>query len=457
MEDTYYPIGFDVGLGVGRFILREKTYAGTTRAADVSASGLVGLEADGIVVDLTETRTRGDRIEVVQGRQETLAFHRPSIGSAEIAEVVDTLRSGWLTTGPKTRLFTEEFCAAVEAPDALAVSSCTAALHLGLLAAGIGPGDVVYTTPITFAATVHVIRHTGARPVLVDVEPDTLNIDPDALAAAIEATDNGRPAAVMPVHFAGHPCEMDSIFRIAQDHKLAVVEDAAHSLPASYRGRPIGSVGQVDAPHLAAFSFYVTKNLGIGEGGMLTGSSELIESSKRLSLHGMSRDAWKRYQGGGWEYDVAGDGYKYNFTDIQAAIGLHQLRRLGELQERRLAIVEQYQSAFAGSDALETPIERSEVESAWHLYVLRLRLEALRIDRAEFIRQLDLRKIGTSVHFIPIHRLGHFANVLDVAPLPVADREFERYLSLPLYPGMSEQDVADVVAAVQDVVDTYRR
>jgi len=415
----------------------------------------LGLVGDDEVIDLTGVRAEVSFPDVEVGRTETLAFHRPSVGSAEIAEVADTLRSGWLTTGPKTRLFTEEFRASVAAPGALAVSSCTAALHLGLLAAGVGTGDVVYTTPITFAATVHVIRHTGARPVLVDVEPDTLNMDPVALAAAIAGTTDGRPGAVMPVHFAGHPCEMDAILALADQHNLAVVEDAAHSLPASYKGRPIGSVSQIDAPHLAAFSFYVTKNLGIGEGGMLTGAPELIEKSRGLSLHGMSRDAWKRYQGGGWSYDITDEGFKYNFTDIQAAIGLHQLRALGELQQRRLAIVEAYQSAFADCPQLQTPIERPDVDSAWHLYVLRLRLDSLRIDRAEFIRQLELRKIATSVHFIPIHHLSHFAEVLDVAPLPVADREFERYLSLPLYPAMSDCDVADVIAAVHDVVDTY--
>ena len=388
---------------------------------------------------------------------ETLPFHRPSVGPAEIAEVVDTLESGWLTTGPKTQRFTEEFRAAVEAPAALAISSCTAGLHLGLIASGIGAGDVVYTTPITFAATVQVILHTGARPVLVDVEPDTLNMDADKLEAAVAATTEGRPAAVMPVHFAGHPCEMTKILDVAARHGLAVVEDAAHSLPASYEGRPIGAVGGTDTPHSVAFSFYATKNLGIGEGGMLTGDSDLIDTARQFSLHGMTRDAWKRYQGGSWRYDIAVEGFKYNFTDIQAAIGLHQLRRQGELQARRREIVDRYQAAFGGRDHFEIPVERDNVTSAWHLYVLRLMSASLRIDRARFIEELDARGIATSVHFIPIHHHSHFEDVLGFGPgaMPVADEAFDRYLSLPLYPSMTDADVDRVIAAVLDVADSH--
>ena len=404
---------------------------------------------DGIVIDLREQSD-------VPGLP-PLPFHRPSVGEDEIAEVVDTLRSGWLTTGPKTALFSDEFRATVDAPAALAVSSCTAGLHLGLIASGIGPGDVVYTTPITFAATVQVILHTGARPVLVDVEPDTLNMDPAALDAAVAATTDGRPAAVMPVHFAGHPCEMDHLLEVADRHGLAVVEDAAHSLPAAYKDRPIGAIGGTDTPHSVAFSFYATKNLGIGEGGMLTGDEALIETARQFSLHGMTRDAWKRYQGGSWRYDIAVEGYKYNFTDIQAAIGLHQLRRQGELQARRRQIVDRYQQAFGARSCFEIPVERDEVSSAWHLYVLRLRPEALRIDRARYIEELDARGIQTSVHFIPIHHHSHFESVLGIGPgaMPVADEAFDRYFSLPLYPSMSDADVDRVVTAVLTVADEF--
>lgn len=392
-------------------------------------------------------------------REEMLPFHRPSITEAEIDEVVDTLRSGWLTTGPKAGVFTGRFAESVGASDALAVSSCTAGLHLGLLVSGIGAGDVVYTTPITFAATVQVILHTGATPVLVDVEPDTLNLDPAALRRAIEATTTGRPAAVMPVHLAGHPCDMDPILDIASEFGLAVIEDAAHSLPASYKGRPIGATRDDGAPHLVAFSFYATKNVGIGEGGMLTGSPELIEKARALCLHGMTKDAWKRYAGGSWVYDIVVEGFKYNFTDIQAAIGLHQLARLGEMQQRRREIVETYHRAFAGNEALALPVERSDVSSAWHLYMLRLNLEALTIDRAEFINELEARNIAVSVHFIPIHHHSFFSAELglDIGAFSVADPEFMRYLSLPLYPGMTDDDVADVTGAVLDIVAQHRR
>ena len=391
-----------------------------------------------------------------QQMQRRVPFHRPSITDAEIDEVVDTLRSGWLTTGPKAALFTEQFCAAVEAPAGLAVSSCTAALHLGLLAAGIGPGDVVFTTPVTFAATVQVILHTGATPVLVDVDPETLNIDPEALRAAVESTTLGRPAAVMPVHLAGHPCDMDEIVAVARDHGMAVIEDAAHSLPASYKNRPIGSI-RSEVAHMVAFSFYATKNLGIGEGGMLTADATTIEDARALCLHGMSKDAWRRYAGGNWFYDIVAEGYKYNFTDIQAAIGLHQLARLDEMQRRRLEIVQQYHEAFEPIPALQPPTERPDVSSAWHLYVLRLDLTQLTIDRAGFIDELEQRQVSTSVHFIPIHHHSYFGKVIDLAPgaLPVADREFSRYLSLPLYPSMTQDDIDSVVTAVLDVVERH--
>lgn len=408
------------------------------------------------------TDTSADQnIEVLDlRRSEPLPFHRPSISDLEIAGVVDTLKSGWLTTGPKTQQFTEAFSEAVDAPAGLAVSSCTAGLHLGLLAAGVGPGDVVYTTPITFAASVQVILHTGARAVLVDVQADTLNIDPTALEAAIAQTPSSeRPAAVIPVHFAGHPCDMGEILALAEHHGLAVIEDAAHALPASHQGHPTGSVRSSLVPHLTAFSFYATKNLAVGEGGMLTGAPEHIETSKVLSLHGMSRDAWKRYQGGSWVYDIQAEGFKYNFTDIGAAIGLGQLARLPELQARRLEIVNRYQAAFGDVSSFQTPTVRSDVETAWHLYVLRLELDTLTIDRAQFITELDRRMIATSVHFIPIHHHSHFGKTLDLEPgdLPVADGEFPRYFSLPLYPAMTDQDIDDVVDAVLDVAATHRR
>jgi dTDP-4-amino-4,6-dideoxygalactose transaminase len=380
-----------------------------------------------------------------------LPFSPPLIGEEEISEVVDTLRSDWITTGPKTKRFEKEFAAYLDAPGALALNSCTAGLHTALATLGIGPGDEVITTPMTFAASVNVIEHVGAQPVLVDVEPDTLNLDPALVAAAITP----RTRAVLPVHFAGHPADLDPIAELATTHRLAVIEDAAHALPARYRNRPIGAGGNP-----VAFSFYATKNLTTAEGGMLTGDADFLDRARVVSLHGMSRDAWKRYErGGNWFYEVVVPGFKYNMTDIQAALGLWQLRKLAGFQERRRAIVRMYDEAFAQDDALELPARRPEVEHAWHLYVLRLRPGALHIHRDEFIEELRKRNIGTSVHFIPIHVHPYYRDKYHYQPdsFPVAYGNYQRMLSLPLNPRLADGDVHDVIDAVLDVVRRHRR
>ena len=384
-------------------------------------------------------------------RRDFLTFAPPSIGDEEIAEVVDTLRSGWITTGPKTARFEQEFARYLGAPGALAVNSCTAALHTALLTAGIGPGDEVITTPLTFAATANVIEHVRARPVFVDVDPETLQIDPDGLEAAVTP----RTRAIIPVHFGGHPADLDAVDTVASRHGLLVVEDAAHALPARFRGRLIGSRGNP-----VAFSFYATKNLTTGEGGMLTADPEFLERARIASLHGMSHDGWKRYaEGGHWFYEVLLPGFKYNMSDIQAAMGLAQLAKLERHQAQRRAVVRAYQAAFAGHDAFELPVERPEVEHAWHLYVLRLQPGGLRIGRDRFIQELTQRKIGTSVHFIPLHLHPYYRDTYGYAPdaYPVAQSNYERMLSLPLHPGLSEADVEDVVGAVLDIAEEYRR
>jgi dTDP-4-amino-4,6-dideoxygalactose transaminase len=373
------------------------------------------------------------------------------VGEEEITEVVDTLRSGWITTGPKTHRFEAEFATRVRAPGALGLNSCTAGLHLSLVAHGIGPGDEVITTPLTFAATVNVIEHVGATPVLVDVEPDTLNISP----AAIEAALSPRTRAILVVHYAGHPADLEPIRAMAASVGATVIEDAAHALPASYHGQPIGS-----GPNPVSFSFYATKNLTTGEGGMLTGSPDLIERVRVLSLHGMSRDAWRRYsRGGSWRYEVVAPGFKYNMTDIQAAMGLAQLRKLEAFQQRRREIVARYTRAFEELDALQPPRARADVEPAWHLYVLRLRPAALRIDRDRFIDELTLRNIGTSVHFIPVHRHPHYTRRYALHPtmFPVAEDGYRHMVSLPLHPGLQNPDVDDVIEAVRDVVVQFQR
>ena len=384
-------------------------------------------------------------------RSTYLSFSPPLIGEEEIAEVVDTLRSDWITTGPKAAQFEAEFAARVSAPAAVAVNSCTAALHTALLASGIGPGDEVITTPLTFAATVNVVEHVGARPVLVDVERDTLTINP----ALIEAAITGRTRAIVPVHYAGHPADLDPIHGLARARRLLVLEDAAHAIPAAYRGRKIGS-----GANPVAFSFYATKNLTTAEGGMLTGEHGFLERARLLSLHGLSRDAWKRYdKGGSWRYEVLAPGFKYNMTDIQAALGLWQLRKLPAFQERRRQVVRRYTEAFQGDEALELPVERPNVEHAWHLYVLRLRPGVLRIGRDRFIEELATRNIGTSVHFTPIHLHPYYRDKYgyNATSFPVAYDNFQRMLSLPLNPRLSDQDVADVIDAVRDVVRGQRR
>jgi dTDP-4-amino-4,6-dideoxygalactose transaminase len=384
-------------------------------------------------------------------RRDFLPFNPPLVGEEEIREVVDTLRSPWITTGPKTRKFEQEFASFVHAPGALALNSCTAAMHTALACLGIGAGDEVITTPITFTATCNVIEHVGARPVLVDVEPDTLNIDPERVAAAITP----RTRALLPVHYAGHPAERDVLEALARSKNLALIEDAAHALPASFRGQMIGA-----SSNPVAFSFYATKNLTTAEGGALTGAPEFLDGARIMALHGMSRDAWKRYdQGGSWRYEVVAPGFKYNMTDVAAAIGLWQLRKQDRFHRRRVEIVEAYTRAFGADDALEPPVQRSYVEHAWHLYVLRIRPEVLRIGRDRFIDELTARNIGTSVHFIPIHLHPFYRKKYGYQPgdFPVAFSNYERLLSLPLHPGLTDQDVADVIEAVLDVAQTFRR
>jgi dTDP-4-amino-4,6-dideoxygalactose transaminase len=393
----------------------------------------------------------GPSIESWRRRPSFLLFSTPAVGEEEMLEVADTLRSGWITTGPKTHQFETAFRDRVGAPAALGLNSCTAGLHLGLLALGIRPGDEVITTPMTFCACANVIEHLGAVPVLADIEQDTLNLCPEAVEAAITP----RTRAILAVHYAGHPVDLDPIEDIAKRHGASVIEDAAHALPASYKGRIIGSG---DNP--VAFSFYATKNLTTGEGGMLTGSPELLARARTLGLHGMSRDAWKRYgQGGSWFYQVNEPGFKYNMTDVQAAMGVAQLRKLHRFQVRRHEIVAAYNHAFQDLDALEIPVARAEVEHAWHLYVLRLRLGALRIGRDQFIDELTALNIGTSVHFIPIHLHPFYQQKYQYVPqqFPVAYQAYQRMLSLPLHPMLTDADVSDVVGAVLDIARRFAR
>jgi dTDP-4-amino-4,6-dideoxygalactose transaminase len=385
--------------------------------------------------------------------QAFIPFNRPEIDDAEIGEVVRTLRSGWLTTGVRTAQFEKEFKAYVGAKHALAVNSCTAALHLALAALGIGPGDEVITTPLTFCATVSVIMHVGATPVLADIGPDG-NIDPASIAERISP----RTKAIIPVHLAGAPCDMDSIWKLAKQHRLFVVEDAAHAAGTVYRGHKIGS-GEFPSDAVC-FSFYATKNLTTGEGGMVTANSkQLADRIKMLTLHGISRDAWNRYrEDGSWYYEVLETGFKYNLSDLQSAIGIHQLRKLDRFIERRTHYADLYHQAFSGMEELELPEPAQDGQHAWHLYALRLNLDRLRIDRSRFMSELRARNIGASVHFIPIPLHPFFKDRADLPEnqCPRCLALYPRLVSLPLYPSMTEEELNYVARSVREIVTQFK-
>lgn len=392
-------------------------------------------------------------------RESPVPFAPPWIEEEDVQEVVAALRSGWITTGPRTRRFEEAFAVAVDAPAALALNSGTAALHTALAALAIGPGDSVLTTPLTFCSGVHVIEQVGAQPLFVDVDAETLNIDPNQFLRVIEESDR-NVRCLMPVHLYGQPCRMDVLLDVAESHGLPIVEDAAHALPAAYRGQTIGSLARHSKqPVMTCFSFYATKNLTTAEGGMLTGPQDIIDRARIWSLHGMTGDAWKRYgNDADWAYDVILPGFKYNMTDLQAALGLAQLARLSNVHERRASIAARYSAAFAELEELQTPQPLPDTSHAWHIYALRLHLDRLRISRDEFIRELRVRQVSASVHFIPVHMLSYYRERYGyrAEDFPVAFREFRRLVSLPLYPQMKSVDVDDVIEAVVDVVRCHR-
>ena len=380
-----------------------------------------------------------------------LPFAQPDIGQEEIDAVVETLRSGWLTGGPKVQAFEEAFRETTGAAHAVALSSCTAGLHLALLAAGVGPGDEVITTPLTFAATVNVILHVGATPVLADVREDDYNIDPEQ----VERRITPRTKALLPVHYAGLPCRMDELLALARRHGLRTIEDAAHALGARYRDRPIGALSDA-----SVFSFYPIKNITTGQGGMLTtDDGELAERVRLLSLHGLSKTAWDRYsERGSWAYQVLAPGFNYSMTDIQAAIGIHQLARLEAIQARRTHLAHRYDELLADLPELIRPPVRDDAVHAWHLYPIRLDLERLRIGRDEFIEALRERGIGTTVNFIPIHFHPYFRETLGLCPgdYPVTEAIFAGFVSLPLYPRMVDADVERVAGAIHDIIGAGR-
>ena len=376
-------------------------------------------------------------------RNSFLVFGAPLIEEADIAEVVDSLRSGWLGTGPKVATFEEHFRRYTGADHAMAVSSCTAALHLCLIAAGIGAGDEVITTAMTFVATANAVVHTGATPVLVDCDRDTGLIDPARVAAAVTP----RTRAIVPVHLYGRPCDMDALMEIAARHRLTVIEDAAHAVEARYRGRKIGAIG-----HMTAFSFYVTKNLTTGEGGMVTTADAAVAATiKRESLHGLSHDAWRRYSDAGYRHYTADTpGFKYNMTDLQAALGIHQLARVERAHARREAIWQRYDDAFAGLPVERQPPAEKDTVHARHLYTLAIDRGRAGLTRDAFLERLRELNIGAGVHFVGVHLQPYYARRFGYRPedFPNATWISERTVSLPLSARLSDADVEDVIAAV---------
>jgi dTDP-4-amino-4,6-dideoxygalactose transaminase len=406
-----------------------------------------------------------------------LPFARPDVGEETADAVRDVILSGWLTTGEQCRQLEESFAEVVGARYAVALSSCTAALHLSLEALGVKANDLVITSPYTFASTAEVIRYFDAVPVFVDIDPVTFNISRALLETTVEGLAAGdqsflppsardtvearTPVAVMPVHVGGVPCDLDGVYKLAAAHGMAVVQDAAHALPASYGSRAIGSTVDVDVPSTACFSFYATKTVTTGEGGMLvTDEANIADRIRLMSLHGMSRNAWTREgEDNSWSYEIVAPGYKYNMTDIAATLGLGQLARVNIMRDRRAAIARRYTESFARLDALDVPTVPDNVESAWHLYMLRIRPERLAADRDRVVSYLQYRGIGTSIHFIPLHLHAYYRNKYGYQPgdFPVASREFEREISLPIYSGMSDADVEMVIDAVREVVSEFSR
>jgi len=375
-----------------------------------------------------------------------LPFALPDIGDEEIRAVEACLRSGWVTTGPVTRRFEAAFREYLGADvDTIAVNSATAGLHLALESLGIGPGDEVIVPTLTFTATAEVVRYLGAQPVLVDVDPVTLNMAPAAVAAAV----TGRTRAIMPVHYAGLACDMAAIGAIARRHRLHVVEDAAHAFPTRYNERLVGTLDS----DVTVFSFYANKTMTTGEGGMVvTRNAQLAERIRCMRLHGISRDAFDRYVARvpSWHYEVVAAGYKYNLTDIAAAIGIEQLRKIDRFQTRRAAMAARYHAALADLP-LQLPAPPGVgATHAWHLYVVRL-LDGARLTRDELIARLAESGIGTSVHFIPLHRQPYWrdSGKLDAADFPVAERAFAAMLTLPLYTRMFDADQERVITALR--------
>jgi UDP-4-amino-4,6-dideoxy-N-acetyl-beta-L-altrosamine transaminase len=382
-------------------------------------------------------------------RKTLLPYGRQSIDDKDVQAVVDVLRSDWLTTGPKVAEFEEKIAAYVHAKHAVAFSSGTAALHAAAFAAGLKTGDEAITTPLTFAATANCVLYEGAKPVFADILPDTLNIDPDQVAARITA----RTKAILPVDYSGQPVDLQPLLDLADRHGLIVIEDACHALGAEYRGRRTGSVS-----HMTVFSFHPVKHLTTGEGGMVTtDNAGFAETLRRFRNHGISSEARDRQSAGQWEYEMVMLGFNYRLTDIGCALGLQQLTKLDENLARRREIAARYSAEFRNVPGVITPVVRKDVNPAWHLYPIRLDLTRLRVGRGEIFRSLRAENIGVNVHYIPVHYHPYYRERFGFngGEYPVAERAYDALVSLPMFHGMSDADAEDVITAVAKVMGHF--
>jgi len=379
-------------------------------------------------------------------------FHKPYINEEEIAEVVETLKSGWLSMGPRTIQFEDDFRKYIGADYSVSVNSWTAGGHLSLEAFGLKAGDEVIVPTMTFPATAEIVYYFGAKPVIVDVEKDTLNLS----ISEIEKAITPKTKIIIPVHYAGQPADLDEINQLAKTYNLKVIEDAAHSLPSYYKGKKVGSISDV-----TVFSFYATKTLCTGEGGMIcSNNEEFSERTRLMRMHGMNRDAWKRYSDAcSWYYEIVGPGFKYNFTDLQAALGIVQLRKVDEMLEMRKHIAALYTKELCGNEYIYLPVIKADRETSWHLYPIRLNLEALKIGRNDFINELKDLGVGTGVHFMPVHQHQFYKDSLSLnnSDFPVANDAFERLISIPIYPGLTDAEVTKVIEAIHHLTKKYSR
>jgi dTDP-4-amino-4,6-dideoxygalactose transaminase len=420
-----------------------------------------------------------------------IPFYKPSIGNGEIDEVVATLKSGWLTTGPRTKQFETEFAAYLQQKHAVAVNSCTAALHLALEAIGLKGDHGVLVPTMTFAATAEVVRYFGARPVLVDCRTDDLNLDVEDAERKLKAelAAGRHVAAIIPVHYGGQICDIAGVTKLAKAYNLKIIEDAAHCCPAYLRAATASSVTPGSAPSkgqniaepaapasddsrsgdwlpvgssadISCFSFYANKTITTGEGGMAcTNNEEYAERMRIMSLHGISRDAWKRFTAeGSWYYEIIAPGFKYNLTDIASAIGIHQLRKADQFHERRTGIVELYRELLGDLEELILPTAHADRIHSWHLFAIRLRTERFKLDRAQFIEELRQRGIGTSVHWLPLHMHPYYRETFGYAPqdLPVAASIYPQLVTLPVYPDLTDGEVAYVCDSIKEILARQR-